>query len=168
VSQLLKQYRRATAGDEDLAREWLRFADQDALRKNWGGAAKSYGESTIRKPTVKALLGRSVALAVGRHQMETCEKELALTFRFFDHAFHLFRAGLEFHEALAEESDLDDAAILRFQEQLLKAQEKLFDLQCRCLGGKPRQSYVLPHRDPWELDSPVRERWLKMKTSSPQ
>jgi hypothetical protein len=138
TSLLLKLYRLATSDDEDLARKWLKIADEDLSRKNYSGAAKRYGESAIRKPTVKAVLRISVAYAVGRHEHDTCEKELALTFRFFDHAFHLFRAGLEFHEALAEESDLDDAAILRFQEQLLKAQEKLFVLQRKCLNPDTR------------------------------
>lgn len=131
-ADLMKRYQSASKEDEQLAKDFLKLADEATSNKQWGPAFKAYGESALVKPTVAALLGLSISIAEMPRERENCGQMVAAKFRDFAQAIEFFEAAFAFTESLGEVSSSGGKAFNEHQKQLLQSQERIFELQRAC------------------------------------
>lgn len=131
MSKLLRRLEEATSDNVKWAAFHLKLGHEGISRGQWSGAAKSFAEAAMLRPTPRTLLNRAFTYANTRTG-GACDKEAEARIRIAGNAFHYFNAGLEMHKILGSKSDLDDAAIIDFHKKMLSAQKRLLNFQRKC------------------------------------
>lgn len=139
MSELLRRLEEATSDDVKWAAFHLKLGHESISRGQWSGAAKSFAEAAMLRPTPRTLLNRAFTYANTRTG-GTCDEEAEARIRIAGNAFHYFNAGLDMHKILGAKSDLDDAAIIDFHKKMLDAQKRLLDFQRKCFEQRKNMS----------------------------
>lgn len=129
VPKLLKRFHDASENDKKRAQELLRFADQNKKASKWGAAAKSYAESAMVSPSMRALLGLSVSMANIPRKRDICIDEITAKLRDFSMAADYMETAIVFSRKV----HADETMVIEHQKALLEAYGEIVEMHERCM-----------------------------------
>lgn len=135
IAALVKRQREATAEDEQWAKADCDRAEKDVARGKYSGAAKSFTEAALKRPSLRALLGLSLSLPRMNLPRKTCYHELVAKLKRLHDAWKIFDTAVEFHKILGEKSDVSDETISSYQRKLKEARTTIRKFGRNCLGA---------------------------------